>query len=287
MNKTICFICGKEIQLISLKRHLTINHPHINHQEYFDKYILSKDFNIKCPYCGENKKFIKVQDGYAKTCKNKICINKINADILKNKKIKLDYVNIDRNKLKELIDFKLNTIKLQGITKHFKTKYFEEYCQIIQCTKYLGISEDINFTERLFHITHNLIQRPTCMKLTESCIVRVSFQNYSKGYNKYCGNCYKKSIEFSEKMSHINQIRSPEEEKKRTEKRNNTCMLRYGVSTPLLLKETQQKSLETRKINKIKHDEYKKKNIFELLKKYKDIDVAQSNERKDQDTWDF
>lgn len=61
----ICQVCGEEADRIDI--HVRVIHGMTNH-EYFDTYLKDSAVDGKCVVCGKPTKFIKIEEGYRKTC---------------------------------------------------------------------------------------------------------------------------------------------------------------------------------------------------------------------------
>jgi hypothetical protein len=80
-EKVVCQICGREVKYSGLSIHLHRSHIEINKQDYYDKYIDSSDHICKC---GKPLSFIRITDGYTKTCgDSKCCWENIKEAVLK------------------------------------------------------------------------------------------------------------------------------------------------------------------------------------------------------------
>ena len=222
----ICNICKKEFKLSQFQRHLKRSHPEINHIEYYNDYILDTNENLKCPIksntCKLIRKFNSFTLGYNTTCGSKQCSTKYSANKIKIDNIDFTKIIPDKQTLIIFIKEKLKTISLKGIQKHIKSKYQKEYLQIIKLTGYLSLDESINFSERLYHIIHNISGRPICISISSNCTRILKFKNFNDGYQKYCEKCYTKSDDFSKKMINVNKIRDSKQEEIRRKKISNT-----------------------------------------------------------------
>jgi len=69
-----CKICKKQLKTIkSLAKHITIEHPDINREIYYETYI-SKESDVVCKMCGTRKrKFLSFSRGYGKYCGHNDC----------------------------------------------------------------------------------------------------------------------------------------------------------------------------------------------------------------------
>lgn len=66
-----CKICGREFSTkVGLMTHINRSHPEITQEEYYVKYIGKQGI---CPICGKTTKFIKMSQGFNKTCGSTEC----------------------------------------------------------------------------------------------------------------------------------------------------------------------------------------------------------------------
>ncbi len=123
-----------------------------------------------------------------------------------------------------------------------KKKNIEECNQILNLTSFLN--KNCSISERIYCITYNINKNILCKN--KNCNNHVSFNNYNYGYSKYCSS--KCGINDNEVYSKI----------------KNTCLKRYGTTSPLSSKIIQNKIKET------------------CLKKYGVENIFQSSKIKDE-----
>lgn len=97
----ICQVCGEEPEKLDI--HVRVIHGMTNH-EYYDTYI-KQETEGKCVICGKPTKFVKIEEGYRKTC-SRACnmrhvLNEIQADPERNEKWKKAITNNLRSKQKK------------------------------------------------------------------------------------------------------------------------------------------------------------------------------------------
>ena len=103
-DKIKCLICGKELRLMSLSRHIKARH-NLLIKDYYDNF-LKEDGEGICVRCGEKTNFYKMNNGYSKFCSNNCCakyqLDKIKETNLKKYGVENVFqVDIYKDKIKE------------------------------------------------------------------------------------------------------------------------------------------------------------------------------------------
>jgi len=128
---------------------------------------------------------------------------------------------LTRDEIKVFLSKKYKNNDLSNIGRWIKNKYINIYNSIVKNTNYL--KEDCTFSERIFHILHDLTIPLTCKK----CDNLVTFKSLYFGYYEYCGSsCVQKDKDI-------------------IKKKKQTCLAKYGVSHQSQTKEFKEKTIQT------------------------------------------
>ena len=89
-SRITCKIC--KLKFLSYKKlvtHLQEIHNFSSYKEYYDKYFLEKNEDLKCPFCDKERAFdITYYKKYRDTCRDKECIKKAKNRVWKDPKKK-------------------------------------------------------------------------------------------------------------------------------------------------------------------------------------------------------
>ena len=134
----ICQICQREVK--RLQAHLTRSHPTIILKEYYNQYLIPSNFNKECPIqsdkCKGEKIFTTIKDGYMMTCGAPKCAKllsgKTKSERIKNERIDLTDVVVDKQYIKTFIKKIVANADLSSLKQTIRSKYHEEYKQILK-----------------------------------------------------------------------------------------------------------------------------------------------------------
>jgi predicted transcriptional regulator len=228
-NSIVCFECGKSFNYNKswFNRHIKKEH-NLTTQQYYDKWLKEPNEGTSI-ISGNQTTFYNILQGYA-TILNTESINKIDVDI---ENICIDFLNgicikniCNTHNIKQSI---IKKILNQNIQKYYlQLQYckepnyicnicFQPYTTIYTLSKH--INQHHNITQEEYYLKYMNGIKQHCL----TCGKQVQFYNLNKKYAKYCSaKCCSNSKE-------TQQIRKQ------------TCIEKYGVSSPMELSEVQEK----------------------------------------------
>ena len=135
-------------------------------------------------------------------------------------------------------------------------KYKEEYCFLLENTKFLDkqINKDyrIKIVQRIHHLINNISKIPKC----KYCDNLVEFNSYRE-YRTYCSNkCKVSDADYSKRSKKTKKTKKEkygDENFNNTEKTKQTCLKRYGVKYTFQNEEIKEKAKKT-KLKKYGHE---------------------------------
>ena len=132
------------------------------------------------------------------------------------------------------------------VTQICKAKKYQDLkSEIINSTNYLPTN--CKFSERLFQIINGLKSRPLCNYCQEKV---VNFRSFNMGYRQFCSSiCINADYKIREKRQQTclkkYGVDNPAKAKEFQDKSKETCLRRYAVTSPIQLDEFQEKRRQT------------------------------------------
>jgi len=171
-------------------------------------YLILNDINEipKCSICNEEHcKFINYKQGYRKICSSKGCIEKYKENN-KQHKTKEIFIKMSRKEILESLNYILNLSEClnRNDIGQLKNKHKNLYKNIINETLYLN--KKCKFTERIYHILHNLYEIPKCLECGKT--IDQKFSTFEKNYSDICKACSSKKVGKLNSITLSNKLRS-------------------------------------------------------------------------------
>lgn len=214
-----CEICHKSCTTLGgLQKHLVSIH-NANLSEYYLRYInQDSNFNIKCEFCGKDKRFYGFAQGFSNTCPSRSCSSKYTNKYHKDK-IKTACIERNRKWKEEIIDGKTkqqiilekgNPIREQKknstnqkISKALKTKDDNGLLPIerTMLQKY-GVKNPMHLESSIEKIRNTFREKYNVDWITQSPEIKTKIKNSI--FEKYGTDNYTQTDEYKRRVKHTN-----------------------------------------------------------------------------------
>ena len=251
-SRITCKIC--KLKFFSYKKfvtHLQEIHNFSSYKEYYDKYFLEKNEDLKCPFCDKERAFdITYYKRYRDTCGDKECIKKAKNRVWKDPEKKEKFLKKSREtKLKNHGDPFYNNREKNNRT--IRERYNVSNIFQTEAVK----EKSVKTLKKNLNVTHPS-KSPEIKKKKENTNLRVR----NVKYPLQCKKCLKKLKDTTKKNWNVDNIA---QNSFIQEKIQNTTLANWNVRNILQLPENREKAKAA-----IRTEEYKKNKRKRILIKF-------------------